>query len=425
MHRHARTLTFGCFRFNRDSLELWHRKRPVEAPQRALAVLDRLLESPGELVSQDEILASAWRGTHVTPTSLTEAVSRLRSALGDDATHPRYVETVRGRGYRFVGRLHPPGVSRLLEMACRLGAGLPAGSFERHRIAAAGLTVLALTLAAMTWISPDSDARAPVLARLSPGGQLVEELDLPLAGLHDAAPSPDGRQLALSVRSRVRSEIWVLDSGTRALHRISRDADSTEAVWSPDGKWLAWAEDTGSGFDLVRRPADGSGLVERLLDAPGNQYPEAWAPHGNALIYSERGRGSGFDLAVLRQTGPSTWVSCPLRATPHSEYLGSFSPDGRQVIYESDESGRAEIYLLSLDWPSEPVRISRRGGRDPFWSRDGDALFYRRGPHLVRVPAARGERVRLGPALEIPGPGRIVRARPDASGGFVVLLAGR
>src|SRR5215210_3950797 len=103
----ARTRTraavvFGPFAFDRAARLLRRADREVALPPRVLAVLELLVERAGDIVSRQELIDSVWKEAFVTDTSLAEAVSFLRQALGDDPQAPTYIQTVHRRGYRFV-----------------------------------------------------------------------------------------------------------------------------------------------------------------------------------------------------------------------------------------------------------------------------------------------------------------------------------
>ena len=72
---------------------------------KAFALLRYLLEHPQQLLSKDDILAQIWPGTVVTEELIKDYIRQLRQALGDDAKAPRFIETVHGRGYRFIGAI--------------------------------------------------------------------------------------------------------------------------------------------------------------------------------------------------------------------------------------------------------------------------------------------------------------------------------
>jgi DNA-binding winged helix-turn-helix (wHTH) protein len=95
-------VTFGPFTFDRQSRLLWRDGAEVALPPRVLGVLELLIDRAGQVVARQDLLDAVWKDAFVTDTSLAEAVSFLRQALGDDPQSPRYIQTVHRRGYRFV-----------------------------------------------------------------------------------------------------------------------------------------------------------------------------------------------------------------------------------------------------------------------------------------------------------------------------------
>src|SRR3954454_18516427 len=95
-------VSFGPFAFDPDSRLLWRDGAEIALPPRVLGVLEALLDRAGQVVARQDLLDRVWKDAFVTDTSLAEAVSVLRQALGDDAQSPRYIQTVHRRGYRLL-----------------------------------------------------------------------------------------------------------------------------------------------------------------------------------------------------------------------------------------------------------------------------------------------------------------------------------
>jgi len=104
----ARLVRFGPFVFDTQNRLLSRNGADLPLPPRVLGVLELLLSRPGEIVSRQELHESVWKDAYVTDTSLAEAISFLRQALGDDPQNPRFVQTVHRRGYRFLPALVIP-----------------------------------------------------------------------------------------------------------------------------------------------------------------------------------------------------------------------------------------------------------------------------------------------------------------------------
>ena len=138
------------------------------------------------------------------------------------------------------------------------------------------------------------------------------------------------------------------------------------------------------------------------------------------MAYTESGGPTRSDVKVVNVV---TGASIATIETPFDETNGVFSPDGRLLAYQSDESGRWEIYVLKLE-DRQRVPISSSGGRDPRWSADGSGLFYH-GESAMSVaidaaghPSAAPAAVRTLDGLEIAGvipPNRVLARRSGES----------
>src|SRR5262245_36663470 len=93
---------FGPFQFDRAHQLLMREGQEVPLPPRVIGVLDVLTARPGQIVSKQELIETVWKDAFVSDTSLSEAISFLRQALGDDPQQPSYIQTIHRRGYRFL-----------------------------------------------------------------------------------------------------------------------------------------------------------------------------------------------------------------------------------------------------------------------------------------------------------------------------------
>ena len=98
-------IEFGAFRYDSESRVLSRDNEEMSLSPRVLAVLESLLKRPGKIVAKEAVLESAWDGAFVGEDSLTQAISQLRSALGDDPQRPRYIQTIPKRWYRFIAEV--------------------------------------------------------------------------------------------------------------------------------------------------------------------------------------------------------------------------------------------------------------------------------------------------------------------------------
>src|SRR5262245_54654922 len=98
-------LTFGSYRFDLQTGQLWRGKQEVKVTPKAAAVLRCLTERAGQVVTKEELFTAVWPDTVVSDAALTTCIQEVRQALRDDARHPRYIETVHRRGFRFLEKV--------------------------------------------------------------------------------------------------------------------------------------------------------------------------------------------------------------------------------------------------------------------------------------------------------------------------------
>jgi Tol biopolymer transport system component len=190
--------------------------------------------------------------------------------------------------------------------------------------------------------------------------------------------SPDGKRVALSVIEAGGADIWTYDWQRDAMsHLTFGDGTFTFPVWSPDGRYLVFHED--SGIFWIR--ADGAGKPQRLTQNKRGQFPYSFSPDGKQLAYTETGL-IGYELWIVpvENDGAQLGGGKPkiFLQTPASETGMAFSPDGRWIAYAFTESGAAtEIYVRAFPDNGGKWQISSGGGTFAVWSPNGHELFYR------------------------------------------------
>ena len=220
-----------------------------------------------------------------------------------------------------------------------------------------------------------------------------------------AAPSfsPDARRVAVPRRIDGNLDVYLLDAARGGLNRFTFDAaDDIFPVWSPDGTRIVFSSTRKGGLDLYIKSASGTRDEELLLATPQIKAASSWSPDGRILLYLSADPKTGFDIWALSVDGDRK--PFPVIQTKSNERLARFSPDGKWIAYESDESGRYEIYLRPWSGSSAhaggKVPISTTGGAQPQWRHDGKALFYiALDNRLMTVPirfASSGEAVEPG-----------------------------
>jgi serine/threonine-protein kinase len=198
-------------------------------------------------------------------------------------------------------------------------------------------------------------------------------LDVPRVYYGAPQPSPDGRRLVMAFSDQLTSNpnIWTYDLERRLISRLTfgRSWDS-DPLWTPDGQRIVFSSDRAGGTrNLFWTAADGSGVPEQLTRSLQPQNPNSWTRDGRVLAFTEI-----TDIWTLRvdfSRKPE-----PFLRTPYKEFAATFSPDGRWLAYESNDTNRDEVYVRPFPTGDGKWQVSTHGGVTPRWSPDGKELFY-------------------------------------------------
>jgi Tol biopolymer transport system component len=248
-----------------------------------------------------------------------------------------------------------------------------------------------------------SVSRAGVLTYRAGEGGGVQLAWLDAKGQRDGAPiesgplanpalSRDGRWLVVGRDDdRTGNDLWLRDlkRGVNTRLTFTKEEEEYTPLFTPDGESVIYARDGKDGEAQVVVQALGSGAERVLYRSPRQAFPADVSPDGRELLLTVREeKSSGFDIARLPFAGgePVPYLGAPA----FFEFRSIFSPDGRWVAYQSNESGRAEVYVQAYPSPSRKWQISTEGGVEPQWSPDGKWLYYVANRQLVRVEVKLG-----------------------------------
>ncbi|MEE8585653.1 MAG: winged helix-turn-helix domain-containing protein, partial [Acidobacteriota bacterium] len=365
---------------------------------RSMEVLVCLAGRPGDVISKDELLDEVWGDTFVTENTVSQAISRLRKALGDDWQEPRFVQTVSKSGYRLIAPVRP--AQSALGAPASLGPPAPgaeapgaAAGLAGQRHSSYWVTRLGVSLpfllvgSGLLWVwlasaSPPNLSLEPVPAVTLIGPEMYPAL------------SPDGTRIAYSWQEPNQNNFDLYVKLIEAENPL-RLADAPEhegmPAWSPEGSFIAFvhgAVETGCG--IYRIPAIG-GPRERVGDCFRMPRDLIWSPDGNLLAFSDIGdSGQTRRIYVIdlhsRQRRP---LMEPPPGSQGDRYP-AFSPDGRHLAFRrAANAGQHDIFLYpmqggapqrvtfdkgarirGLDWMPkgrEIVFASDRGGRSSLW----------------------------------------------------------
>jgi Tol biopolymer transport system component len=256
---------------------------------------------------------------------------------------------------------------------------------------------------------------------------------LPAAASNWSNPafSPDGHRVALDISSRGQVQIWTYEWERDRLTRLTLDAAVHVApVWSPGGKWLAYASTAGTGLSIRIQRADGGSAETRLTDGNHGEIPGSWHPTGKYLAFT-RQTPAHNDIMILpldgsEQSGWTAGQPTPFLNTAANETAPAFSPDGRWLAYTSDESGASEVYVRPFPGPGGKWMVSNSSGNYASWSNSGRELFYSTNNGVIMSVAYRTEAdsfIAEQPKV-VPGGRATFRGRTGSSRGFAVFPDG-
>jgi eukaryotic-like serine/threonine-protein kinase len=216
------------------------------------------------------------------------------------------------------------------------------------------------------------------LAWFSREGREVRPLELGVpAVVRGIRISPDGSRAAMDVRNNQTgsADIWWVDLGSGASTRLHSDAvDELMPVWTADGSRLVYRSDRRGPPDLYEMNPAVPGSEKPILDQPGVEQPEDVTRDGRLLAYLSEISTTVWNISLLRLDGDhktSRWSS-----TRFNQTHPRFSPDGRWIAYQSDESGDPAIYVALTEGGGQKRRLSPAAGMHPTWRADGRELYY-------------------------------------------------
>jgi len=170
--------------------------------------------------------------------------------------------------------------------------------------------------------------------------------------------------------------IWVYDLANKLKTRLTFAGGTHRSpAWSPDGKQIAFT--TNQQATIAVKPATGAADEKVLVSssASTSSFPEVddWSRDGRYILY-DQGSGNKLHLFVLPMFGDGK--PFPYANGSPDEEAGVFSPDGRWVAYNSNETGRPEVYVAPFPWTGAKWQVSIDGGTWPRWRGDGKEIFF-------------------------------------------------
>jgi serine/threonine protein kinase len=239
--------------------------------------------------------------------------------------------------------------------------------------------------------SGGASARMATLQWVDPSGK-KEPLRVKPGDYQGLSLSPDGKRVALTITEAGSSDVWVYDPQRDAITRLTLGGGGANflPIWSPDGQYIVFGRLTGG---IFQTRADGAGQPQTLTEGKLTQAPFGFTPNGKRLAYIEVAPNGQVQVwtVPLEDRGGQLKAGKPEQFLKSSfTDLGpSFSPDGRWLAYQSNESGVFEVYVRAFPPPSSGQggkwQVSNNGGAAPHWSRSGHELVYQSGDQIMAV----------------------------------------
>ena len=391
-HRSSQTLRFGLFEVDLRAGELRKNGVKLKLQEQPFQILAMLLERPGEVITREQLRQQLWSADTFVDfdQGLNKAINKIRQALGDSAEHPRFVETLARRGYRFIAPLEGEAP-----------AAQPQPDHRRSlRGIAAGLAILGVGAFAFWMIrSTPQLPQAPLCAlplTSYPGREMFPTF------------SPDGNQVAFAADKDQPDnlDIYVKLIGSAQPLRLTRHpAGEYSPAWSPDGRQIAFLRELPAGkaavllMSALGEPATKLAEIHRafpdlslsdFFHDPLGPYL-AWSVDGSSLIVVDKtSAAEPFSLFLLSiATRQKRRLTSP-DARSFGDSNPAFSPDGRTLAFSRMLNwGVSDLYLLSLSASLEPVGRPKqltwapKGAMAPSWSPDGREVIFSSGPDFI------------------------------------------
>jgi len=377
---------FGQFRADLRARTLLCGSQPVPITSKVFDTLAVLLRNHGQVVEKDQLLKAIWPDAVVEESNLHHYVSTVRKALGEKSGENRFVATVPGRGYSFVGPVRlvtqeAPEVSRFARRRLVLGAAL--------------LAFVALLVV----------VSRSVAHRIPPDKPSIRHLTASLGVAEMASFSPDGKEVVFSwqVQGEDHSHLYTKAIGSETMLPITSGADSySYPAWSPDGARIAFIRYSAAREvkEFCLMPARG-GPVTVLAPArcqANNSTKIVWTKDGNHVIIESIDTSQPSRLNLLSVDGKQRRLLASA-VEQSMDFAPAVSPDGKLLAFLRRVRVNYELRVMPTMGDESKVLLAEdRGvaGSGIAWTPDSRGIVYSTSAGLWKVPLSGGDPAPLG-----------------------------
>ncbi len=341
---------------------------PVTVRSKVFDLLVYLIEERGRVVAKAELMEAVWPGTVVEENNLNQAISALRQALGDTAQSPRFVATVTGRGYQFIGAVRERD-SRTV--------GEPAEGSAVLRYALAGAGLIAALAGIWMMQARDEAQPEPGIAVIENFADLEPVLVTDFRGSQsEATLSPDGTMIAWISESSGTPQVWMKNLQSGEPLQITNDPYAASSPsWSPDNSYIVYARKSDGPRAIYRVGTLGTPPPQRILDAG---LDPSFALAANKFVFT-----NGRDLFVADGDGSNVRQVDAVPIGPgFARREPALSPDGSRVAFIHADGGPLGNLWIAPVAGGEAQQLTHHtleegmAADSPVWMPDGRHIVY-------------------------------------------------
>jgi DNA-binding winged helix-turn-helix (wHTH) protein/Tol biopolymer transport system component len=397
------TYEFANFRLDRRQKVLFRGGTPVPLTPKVYDTLELLVENSSRLLDKDELMQRLWPDRFVEESNLTSNIKMLRKALGDDASHPRFIETVPRRGYRFIGDVRLTSDPAILPQRASETTFVDERPPQKRYVLITITVVLIISAVGIAFVQFGRNSffknRQPKLTRLTTSGKIT-----------NAALAPDGNTIVFSQKDGRGESLWrrQIDSGIQTQVLPVQEAEFVGLAVSPDSKFAYYSAFSKNAAvqSLARVSLDG-GDTEPIRNVD-TDVSVSFSPDGKRFAFTDTrsslketslnvADADGTNQRLLLRTAGENRILPFFRASPVA-----WSPDGKNIataIQESDETGLSyRILLVDAENGAEKYVSTRSwsGIENIVWQDSDNIAFIEFEPnlpirHIWRVTTTTGE----------------------------------